>query len=72
MSNLSDWLATLNKTIVDKKLTQRSVATNACISESYLSEILNGKKEPRLGMVITLFLAVGICPVMTLIEVPTQ
>ena len=65
MAALKDWLLVLNTAIKAKKLTQKEVASNAGISESYLSQILRGKKEPRLSIFVSIMLAMGIAPVIT-------
>jgi transcriptional regulator with XRE-family HTH domain len=66
---LADWLTLVNKIVKEKKLKRKDIAHNAGLSNSYVSEILNGKKEPRLSSAIALMLAVGFVPQITFEDV---
>lgn len=60
---LSNWLSLIKQIAKDKNMSQAEIADKAGISKSYISEIFSGKKEPRLSKVVSIFLVLGIVPV---------
>jgi lambda repressor-like predicted transcriptional regulator len=62
---LSNWLSVIKKVMKDKGINQSKLSVDSGVSKAYISEILNSKKEPKFGVVVSMFLALGVAPVVS-------